>query len=131
MELSNSSRKDIGNLGEQIAAEYLRRRGFTVVDRNIVRKTGELDVVARKGDVLHVVEVKTVLCDSFPNDATSDDQYDPSVNLHAHKIQKVARTAEWYVASKDWKGEWQVDGILVWLRAHDGLARVRYFPQIL
>jgi putative endonuclease len=118
-------------LGENIAAEYLRRRGMRVVDRNIARKTGELDLIAREGDTLHMVEVKTVLADEFPQEQYAQDEYDPSLNLHAEKVRKVARTAEWYVMEKRWQGEWQVDGCLVWLRRRDGLARVRYLPQLL
>lgn len=131
MDLTNSSRKDIGALGERIAATYLVRHGFQIVGRNIARKTGELDVVARKGRALYFVEVKTILCDELPVPDSAIDRYDPADNLHPYKIRKVARTAQWYVAEQDWEGEWQVDGILVWLRRHDGRARVRYIPQIL
>ena len=133
--LTAKSRKEVGNLGEAIAAEYLRRRGMTIRDRNIARKTGELDVIALEaggeaGGTLHFVEVKTVVTEEFPRDEGGRDDYDPSVNLHAAKVRKVARTAEWYVLEKRWEGEWQVDGCLVWLRRRDGLARVQYLPQI-
>jgi hypothetical protein len=74
--------------------------------------------------------VKTNLVEEFPNEKSVDDEYDPSLNLHEAKIRKVARTGEWYVLEKDWEGEWQVDGCLVWLRRRDGMARVRYLPQI-
>ncbi len=131
VELAHHSRKDIGNLGEKVAAEYLRRRGMRIVARNVTRKTGEIDIIARKGDVLHFVEVKSILCVQFPNDTDNDDRYEPSSNLHEAKIRRVARTSEWYVANIDWEGEWQVDGVLVWLRKRDGVAQVRYLPQIL
>ena len=131
MDLAGKPRKDIGNLGERIAAEYLRRHGFTVIDRNVARKTGEIDVIARKDETLHFVEVKTLVCKEFPDQRSNRERYDPSENLHALKIRKVVRTSEWYVADIDWEGESQIDGILVWLREHDGLARVRYLPQIL
>ena len=36
-------------MGEKVAAEYLRRHGFSIRDRNFVRKTGELDIIAEKG----------------------------------------------------------------------------------
>lgn len=130
MDLTKSSRKDIGALGEKVVAEYLRRQGMRIIDRNVARKTGEIDLIARKGNTLHFVEVKSILCDAFPNDER-EDRYDPSANLHEAKIRKVARTSEWYVANIDWEGEWQVDGALVWLRRADGRARVRYLPQIL
>ncbi len=136
MDLSSKTTKEVGNLGESIACEYLRRHGFTIVDRNIARKTGELDVVAKKTanagdeDTLHFVEVKTVLADEFPDPKNTKDEYDPSLNLHEAKVCKVARTGEWYVLEKKWGGDWQVDGCLVWLRRRDGMARVSYLPQI-
>ncbi len=117
-------------MGESIACEYLKRHGFKIRDRNITRKTGELDVIAQLEDTLHFVEVKTVLADEFPNKENVKDEYDPSLNLHETKVRKVARTGEWYVLEKKWRGEWQVDGCLVWLRRRDGMARVSYLPQI-
>lgn len=130
MNLTSKTRKEVGALGEAIAAEYLKRRGFSIVDKNVARKTGELDLIAQEKDVMHFVEVKTVLADDFPDEKYATDEYDPSLNLHEAKVRKVARTAEWYVMEKDWEGDWQVDGCLVWLRRRDGMARVRYLPQI-
>lgn len=131
MDISSKSRKEVGALGEKVAAEYLRRRSFAITDRNVTRKTGEIDLIAEKDEVLHFVEVKTILIDEFPDDRKNRDEYDPSLNLHETKIRKVARTGEWYVAEKNWEGEWQVDGCLVWLRRRDGMARVSYLPQII
>jgi len=131
MDVSTLSPKEVGALGERIAAEYLRRRGFRIVDRNIARKTGEIDVIAKKGNTLHFVEVKTILCPQFPQKGNTEDLHDPSQNLHAAKIRKVARTSDWYMDEKRWEGESQIDGILVWVRRRDGLARVVYLPQLL
>ena len=117
-------------MGEDAAAQFLKRQGFTIVDRNVARKTGELDIVARKGSTIHFVEVKSHLCREFPDHDDTRDEYDPADNLHPYKIRKVARTAEWYVAEKDWEGDWQLDGVLVWLRERDGASQVEYLPQI-
>ena len=130
MDISSYTRKQVGTLGENVACEYLRRHGFDIRDRNVARKTGELDIIAEKADTLHFVEVKTVLADEFPREKSTDDDYDPSLNLHEAKVRKVARTGEWYVLEKNWEGEWQGDGILVLLRRRDGMARVSYLPQI-
>lgn len=136
MDISYKTRKEVGALGEKVAAEYLKRHGFTIRDRNFVRKTGELDIIAEKLDdaskenTLHFVEVKTVLVYNFLSETSSSDDYDPSLNLHGAKVRKVARTGEWYVLEKKWEGEWQGDGCLVWLRRRDGMARVSYLPQI-
>ncbi|MBI4065996.1 YraN family protein [Candidatus Kaiserbacteria bacterium] len=137
MDISTYTRKEVGALGENVACEYLRRHGFTIRDRNYVKKTGELDIIAEKPacagreNTLHFVEVKTVLAEDFPlAENKGEDAYDPSLNLHEAKVRKVARTGEWYVLEKKWEGEWQVDGMLVWLRRRDGMARVSYLPQI-
>ena len=89
-------------MGENVACEYLRRHGFSIRDRNYVKKTGELDIIAEKPagagreNTLHFVEVKTVLAEDFPlTENKGEDVYDPSLNLHEAKIRKVARTGEW------------------------------------
>ena len=97
MDISSYSRKEVGALGEKVAAEYLKRHGFSIRDRNFVRKTGELDIIAEKENTLHFVEVKTVLAHNFLSEKSSSDDYDPSLNLHEAKVRKVARTGEWYV----------------------------------
>ncbi len=130
MNIISKTHKEIGALGETIAAEYLKRHGFLIIDRNVSRKTGEIDIIARCADVLHFVEVKTIVVETFPQEKDSRDLYDPSLNLHEAKIRKVARTGEWYIAEKEWEGEWQVDGCLVWIRRIDGVGKVRYLPQI-
>ena len=131
MDISSLSPKQVGALGEKVVAEYVRRHGMKVVAKNVTRKTGEIDLIAREGNTLHFIEVKSILCVQFPQEWSGDDAYDPSANLHEAKIRRVARTSEWYVANIEWEHDWQVDGALVWLRKRDGKAKVRYLPQIL
>lgn len=52
-------RESLGALGEDLAAKYLESIGFVVLERNFRRRTGEIDVVARDGDTVVFVEVKT------------------------------------------------------------------------
>ena len=130
MDISTLSTKAIGTMGEDVATAYLQKQGFSIVERNVVRKTGEIDIIAKKRGTLHFVEVKARLCREFPHELSADNAFDPSANLHNAKIAKVTRTASWYVAEKGWEGEWQVDGLLVWLRGRDGAAFVSHLPQI-
>lgn len=51
--------KRIGDRGEQIAANYLRRKGYKIVCRNFRSAHGEIDLVAASRDCLVFVEVKT------------------------------------------------------------------------
>lgn len=131
MDISTFTSKEIGNLGEKIACEYVKRHGMKIVERNVTRKTGEIDIVAREGATLHFIEVKTIVCINLPTITDTTDDYDPSANLHQAKVNRVARTSEWYVANTEWEGEWQVDAALVWIRKGDGMAKVTYIDQIL
>ena len=66
-------RNELGRRGEEAAATYLERVGFTVLDTNWRTKAGEVDIVARDGDTLVLVEVKTrrTLTKGTPEDAVS------------------------------------------------------------
>jgi putative endonuclease len=56
---SDPTRKALGQLGEQLAAEHLRRRGCVTLARNVRTRRGEIDLIALDGRVLVFVEVKT------------------------------------------------------------------------
>lgn len=61
----------IGRRAEDIAAEYLRAQGLEIVERNYLRRLGELDIVARQGDTLVVAEVRTRATDRYGGAAAS------------------------------------------------------------
>jgi putative endonuclease len=78
-------RGELGRSAEDIAAEHLQREGLEVVARNYRRRNGELDIVARMGDVLAIVEVRTRSSNSFGSAAESIDGW---------KRHKIVRCAE-------------------------------------
>lgn len=51
-------RKELGHKGEHLVASYLERDGFTIRALNYTRKTGEIDVIAQKNELVVFVEVK-------------------------------------------------------------------------
>ena len=52
-------RRETGNYGEALVAEYLRKRRYTLIASQYRCRMGEIDLIARKGKVLCFVEVKT------------------------------------------------------------------------
>ncbi len=78
-----------GTTGEQAAAEWLRRNGFEICARNWRSGRYELDIVARRWDTLHFVEVKTRRAGGLtPPEAAATPQ----------KFRALRRAAEAYLA---------------------------------
>ncbi len=77
-------RRQSGALAENTAAAFLESQGFRIVARNFLRRIGELDVVARAGDVLVIAEVRTRASDRFGGAAAS---------VGWHKQRRIAATA--------------------------------------
>ena len=53
-----NDQKERGNWGEDRAARYLRLHGYRIVERNFRCRQGEIDIIARKGEIIAFVEVK-------------------------------------------------------------------------
>jgi putative endonuclease len=64
-------RRQLGTLAENSASAFLEAQGFTIITRNFLRRIGELDVVARCGDLLVVAEVRTRSSEAFGGAAAS------------------------------------------------------------
>jgi putative endonuclease len=56
---AGTTNKPLGDRGEQLAADYLARGGWTILHRNFRLGHREVDLVARRGEVVAFVEVKT------------------------------------------------------------------------
>lgn len=74
-----------GKKGEQLASRWLRERGFTILHRNWRHGRSEIDIVAREGDFLVVVEVKTRMSDRWG---------DPELAVGPAKRRQLIRAAD-------------------------------------
>src|SRR5690242_16806940 len=59
MKKFTSEAQKIGELGENVAAKFLMKHGFSVVERNYTKKWGEIDIIAEKRGVVYFIEVKS------------------------------------------------------------------------
>ncbi len=59
------NRKETGALGEKLAAEYLTKHGFTLIEKNFRCAEGEMDIIARQNQTLVFCEVRTKTSRSF------------------------------------------------------------------
>ena len=58
---------DFGKLGEEIASNYLEGKGYEIVERNWRNTHKEIDIIAKEGETLVMVEVKTRQTDEYGN----------------------------------------------------------------
>ena len=68
-----ASHNQLGKAGENLAAKYLFDHGFIILHRNWRYSYYEIDIIAEKDDVLHIVEVKSLTSSShgYPEDAVT------------------------------------------------------------
>ena len=74
--MSPINRRIQGKAGEDLAAEFLERNGFKIIERNYRFERGEIDLIAEEGDELVFVEVKARRSTMFgtPEDAVTEEK---------------------------------------------------------
>jgi len=90
------SKLDLGKLGEEKAVQYLKDKGYKILERNYKTKLGELDVVAREAKTICFVEVKT---------RGSQEKGDPLESITPGKQHKLCRLAISYLKLNNLLGQ--------------------------
>ncbi len=123
--INDTQRKEVGRIGEDIAAQFLERKGFKVIARNYRKPWGEIDIIAEKSGIVRFVEVKTVSRESLSDVSREMSGYRPEEQVHPAKLKKICRTAELYMANTDDDREFQIDVVGVFLDMKTRKARCR------
>lgn len=101
MKISNP----LGREGEEIAARYLQKLGFKIIDRNFRGRNTELDIVALHNNVLVFVEVKTRTSDKFGT---------PFEQIAFWKLKSLIKAAQFYkLTHKNLPEEMRIDAISI------------------
>ena len=100
---SKPSLKELGEIGEIRACEFLSRKGLRILDRNWRIKSGEIDIVAEQDSIIVFVEVKTRRSSAFGHP------------LEAISIEKAARLQRlalaWLATHQRLGNEYRIDAI--------------------
>ncbi len=116
-----------GKTGEQIAANYLKNKGYSIIEMNFKndsgRRIGEIDIIARDGDEIVFVEVKT-----------REHKYGhtlPEENISYAKLRKLAKIAQIYLRQKKSEDSpYRFDAISIWLDNDARMAKIKHIPSI-
>jgi putative endonuclease len=84
-------RKQLGKAGEDLAAAALKKQGYKILERNYVTPLGEIDLIARQGKTIVIIEVKTRKSTRFGT---------PQEAVSAAKQTKLRRLADYYLKDK-------------------------------
>ena len=123
--------KKVGNFGERIAEKYLKDKGYQILDKNYSFRIpgnpqkGEIDIVAKKSDIISFIEVKTL----FKSDRGQPPVISPEEKVNFGKQRKLVRMAESWLMKKKipLNSKWQIDVISV--RITQGKAKVNHFEN--
>jgi len=96
--------KLFGDESESLATRFLEQEGFIILERNyFARKLGEIDIIAKRDEVLHFIEVKGSQFNSF----------DPVYNVTPAKLRKVINSAQYYLKTKRLELPFSIDALIV------------------
>jgi len=109
-------RKNTGQLGENIAREFLKKKGYNILENNYRCREGEVDIIARKGEHLVFVEVRT---------RTSQSYGMPEESLNAEKVRHLMTAANHYL-QKSHRADcaWRVDVVAIELTRDNSVKRI-------
>lgn len=99
-----SESSELGRKGEEIAAEYLVKKGVKILDRNWKYGKNEIDIIAHDGDFVVIVEVKTRSSNFFT---------EPETAVTRDKQRILVRAANAYMGWKRCRGEVRFDVIAI------------------
>lgn len=116
-------KRELGQYGEKLAAEFLERQGFKIVERNFNTRWGEIDVIARRGRSLHFVEVKT-------RSGTAHGEPEEAINYF--KQQRLLGAAKMYLLARDVDlPNYQIDSVSIIIGDENQKPVIRYCENII
>jgi putative endonuclease len=114
-------RKELGELGERLAAEHLQAKGYSIRERNFRTAAGEIDIVAEGAGVLAFVEVK---CRRGAVMGTAAEA------LTTAKQRRMVQMAEAYgQAREDLPEQWRIDLIAIDFERDGRLASIVHYEN--
>jgi putative endonuclease len=114
--MGKMKRSDTGRLGEKLARDFLKKRGFHILENNYRCTEGEIDIIARHKDCLVFVEVRTKTSQQFGS---------PEESITQAKKKRMVTTAQHYRQTHDKQlPMWRIDFVAVELDKKRKLSRI-------
>ncbi len=86
-----------GKIGEDVACSFLIKNGFKIIEKNYLKKCGEIDIIAQKKKELHFIEVKS---STQKNENNSKKGYRPEEKVSVLKRERMRRVIQIYLSER-------------------------------
>jgi len=132
-ETNMAKHNEIGRIGEDVAVDFLRQKGFRIVLRNFRKPYGEIDIIALDPEGrLRFVEVKSVSYETgrAGGQSVSHETFRPEENVHSAKVKSLIRVIGAYLVSHETDAEWQFDVMAVFLDTTAKKAKIRHLKNV-
>ena len=115
---------EFGQWAEWHVAQYIKSKGYEIVDRNYSKKWGEIDIVAKKEGILVFIEVKA--------NKREIAGFEPERRINSEKLRRLNRAIQTYLASRKYPADQkhQVDIASLTLDQDRGVAKIKHFKNI-
>jgi putative endonuclease len=107
MKRFTSKTQRTGELAEHIATDYLKKKGYNILERNFTCKLGEIDIVAERDLIIYFVEVKSAVTHE------SGSGISPEENFTRSKWVKMKKTMDMYFSQKSVSRATQATTLLI------------------
>jgi putative endonuclease len=116
-----SKRKEVGAIGEKLAADFLKKRGYKISQRNFRCREGEIDIIAQKDECLVFVEVRTKKNTAFGT---------PEESVTLSKREKLISLANAYIQAYNKPPQsWRIDVVAVELTPDNRVSRLEHIEN--
>ena len=132
--MGKTEKRKTGDVGEDVACDFLIKNGFSLLERNYLKKWGEIDIVAKKKKEIHFVEVKTVSCENVASISRETYSFkNPEENIHPWKVKRLSRAIQSYLLDRDvtHETEWKFDVLAVFLDMKNKQAKIRFSENVI
>lgn len=129
--VNKTNNKTIGDLGESIACKYLVSKGYSIIERNYRKPWAEIDIICRRGEQIHFVEVKTVSYETRVKleRAVTHETWRPEEQVHAFKLKQISKGVEVWIMENNYSGDFQIDVIAIRVVPRETYATVKFIEN--
>ena len=109
-------RKEIGALGEKLARDFLKKRGYQIVETNYRCPRGEIDIIAQQKETLVFIEVRTKSSRWFGT---------PEESITPAKMEHLRNVAVYYWQNRPNLPEaWRIDVVAIEMNGRGRVSRI-------